>query len=119
MADLRARGRAMRSDVDGCVTEFEVTGAGRPVVLLHGFPDSGNLWRHQVPLLAVAGYQLIVPDLRGYGHSDKPADIASYGLLQLAGDVIGTLDLLGIDHADVVGHDWGAALAWVLATLKP
>jgi pimeloyl-ACP methyl ester carboxylesterase len=109
----------MRSEVDGCVTEFEVVGAGRPVVLLHGFPDSGNLWRHQVPVLAVAGYQLIVPDLRGYGHSDKPADVESYGLLQLAGDVIGILDLLGIDRAHVVGHDWGAALAWVLATLKP
>jgi pimeloyl-ACP methyl ester carboxylesterase len=109
----------MRSEVGGCATEFEVTGAGRPVVLLHGFPDSGNLWRHQVPALAVAGYQLIVPDLRGYGHSDKPSDVEAYGLLHLAGDVIGILDLLGIERAHVVGHDWGAALAWVLATLQP
>ncbi len=69
----------MRSVVDGCATEFEVSGAGRPVVLLHGFPDSGNLWRHQVPVLSVNGYQLIVPDLRGYGHSGKPADVESYG----------------------------------------
>jgi pimeloyl-ACP methyl ester carboxylesterase len=109
----------MRSEVGGYATEFEVTGAGRPVLLLHGFPDSGNLWRHQVPALAVAGYQLIVPDLRGYGHSAKPAEVESYGLLQLAGDVIGILDLLGIDRAHVVGHDWGAALSWVLATLRP
>jgi pimeloyl-ACP methyl ester carboxylesterase len=109
----------MRSVVGDCATEFEVTGAGKPVVLLHGFPDSGNLWRHQVPALSVAGYQLIVPDLRGYGHSDKPADVESYGLLQLAGDVIGVLDLLGIERAHVVGHDWGAALAWLLATLQP
>jgi pimeloyl-ACP methyl ester carboxylesterase len=109
----------MRSEVNGCATEFEVTGAGRPVVLLHGFPDSGNLWRHQVPQLSVNGYQLIVPDLRGYGHSDKPADIESYGLLQIAQDVTGILDQLGIDRAHVVGHDWGAALSWVLAVLQP
>jgi pimeloyl-ACP methyl ester carboxylesterase len=109
----------MRSEVEGCGTEFEVTGAGRPVVLLHGFPDSGNLWRHQVPALSVSGYQLIVPDLRGYGHSSKPAEVESYGLLHLATDVIGILDLLGIDRAHIVGHDWGAALSWVLATLQP
>ncbi|HEY2595721.1 MAG TPA: alpha/beta hydrolase, partial [Chloroflexota bacterium] len=109
----------MRSEVDGCATEFEVTGAGRPVLLLHGFPDSGNLWRHQVPQLSVAGFQLIVPDLRGYGHSAKPTDVESYGLLQIARDVIGVLDQLGIDRAHFVGHDWGAALSWVLATLSP
>lgn len=109
----------MRSEVNGCATEFEVTGAGRPVVLLHGFPDSGNLWRHQVPQLSVAGYQLIVPDLRGYGHSAKPADVESYGLLQVAQDVIAILDQLGIDRAHVVGHDWGGALSWVLALLNP
>jgi pimeloyl-ACP methyl ester carboxylesterase len=109
----------MRSVVGDWATEFEVTAAGRPVVLLHGFPDSGNLWRHQVPALAVAGYQLIVPDLRGYGHSSKPADVDAYGLLQLAGDVIGILDVLGIERAHIVGHDWGAALSWVLATLQP
>jgi pimeloyl-ACP methyl ester carboxylesterase len=109
----------MRSVVGDSATEFEVTGAGRPVVLLHGFPDSGNLWRHQVPALAVAGYQLIVPDLRGYGHSSKPAEVDAYGLLHLAGDVIGMLDMLGVERAHIVGHDWGAALSWVLATLQP
>jgi pimeloyl-ACP methyl ester carboxylesterase len=109
----------MRSEVDGLSTEFEVTGAGRPVVLLHGFPDSGNLWRHQVPQLSVAGYQLIVPDLRGYGHSAKPTEIEAYGLLQIARDVTGILDQLGIDRAHIVGHDWGAALSWVLAILQP
>jgi pimeloyl-ACP methyl ester carboxylesterase len=109
----------MESVVGGYATEFEVTGAGQPVLLLHGFPDSGNLWRHQVPVLAVAGYQLIVPDLRGYGHSAKPADVDAYGLLHLAGDVIGILDQLGIDRAHVVGHDWGAALSWLLAAFQP
>jgi pimeloyl-ACP methyl ester carboxylesterase len=109
----------MESVVGGWATEFEVTGAGKPVVLLHGFPDSGNLWRHQVPVLSVAGYQLIVPDLRGYGHSAKPPEVAAYSILEIAGDVIGILDQLGIDRAHVVGHDWGAALSWVLATLNP
>src|SRR5580693_323592 len=109
----------MESVVGGYATEFEVTGTGRPVLLLHGFPDSGNLWRHQVPVLSVGGFQLIVPDLRGYGHSAKPADVESYGLLQIARDVIGVLDQLGVDRAHVVGHDWGAALSWLLAVLQP
>ena len=61
-----------RVDVNGVGIEYQVTGQGRPVVLLHGFPDSGRLWRHQVTALAEAGFQVIVPDLRGYGHSDKP-----------------------------------------------
>ena len=109
----------MRAQVNGYATEFEVTGAGRPVVLLHGFPDSGNLWRHQVPALSVAGYRLIVPDLRGYGHSAKPADPQAYGLLQVAQDVTAILDQLGIDRAHIVGHDWGGALSWVLALVHP
>src|SRR5215475_7803952 len=108
-----------RAEADGVGIEYEVTGQGRPVVLLHGFPDSGRLWRHQVPALANAGFQVIVPDLRGYGKSDKPAAVEAYSLLSLAGDVLAVLDSLGIDRAHVVGHDWGAALAWGLASLAP
>src|SRR5215467_5639407 len=108
-----------RVDVDGVGIEYEVTGEGRPVVLLHGFPDSGRLWRHQVPALANAGFQVIVPDLRGYGKSDKPEAVEAYSLLSLAGDVLAVLDSLGIDRAHVVGHDWGAAVAWGLAALAP
>ncbi len=109
----------MRVDVDGVGIEFGVTGAGRPVVLLHGFPDSGRLWRNQVPALAGAGLQVIVPDLRGYGDSDKPAEVDAYALPFLAGDVLAVLDHLGIERAHVVGHDWGAALAWGIASLAP
>jgi pimeloyl-ACP methyl ester carboxylesterase len=87
----------VRVDVDGVGIEYEVTGEGRPVVLLHGFPDSGRLWRHQVPALAQAGFKVIVPDLRGYGRSDKPAEVPAYALSALAADVL--------------------AVAWVLATL--
>jgi pimeloyl-ACP methyl ester carboxylesterase len=105
--------------VNGVGIEFEVTGEGRPVVLLHGFPDSGRLWRHQVPALADAGFQVIVPDLRGYGGSDQPEEVEAYSIPFLAGDVLGILDQLGVDKAHVVGHDWGAALAWVMGSLVP
>jgi len=108
-----------RVDVSGVGIEYEVTGQGRPVVLLHGFPDSGRLWRHQVPALAGAGFQVIVPDLRGYGRSDKPEDVEAYSMMFLAGDVLAVLADLGIARAHVVGHDWGAALAWGLASLAP
>ena len=100
-----------RADVNGIGIEYQVTGQGRPVVLLHGFPDSGRLWRHQVPALAGAGFQVIVPDLRGYGRSDKPEAVEAYSMTRLAGDVMAILADLGIGRADIVGHDWGAGLA--------
>jgi len=108
-----------RVDVDGVGIEYQVIGQGRPAVLLHGFPDSGRLWRHQVPALAGAGFQVIVPDLRGYGRSGKPEAVDAYSLPLLAGDVLAILNDLGIARAHLVGHDWGAALAWTLATLAP
>ena len=109
----------MRVDSGGVGIEVEVTGEGPPVVLLHGFPDTGRLWRHQVPALVDAGFQVIVPDQRGYGRSDKPAEVDAYGILPLGGDVLAVLDQLGIERAHVVGHDWGAAVAWVVATVAP
>ena len=109
----------MRADSTGVGIEYEVTGEGSPVVLLHGFPDSGRLWRHQVPALADAGFKVIVPDMRGYGASDKPPDVASYNMLFLASDVGAVLDHAGEPRAHVVGHDWGAAVAWVLAAVAP
>jgi pimeloyl-ACP methyl ester carboxylesterase len=109
----------MRSVANGVGIEFDVTGSGRPVVLLHGFPDSARLWRNQVPALAGAGFQVIVPDLRGYGRSDKPAEVEAYAMPLLAMDVLGVLDAVGAERAHVVGHDWGAALAWVLAAIAP
>ncbi len=90
-------------------------GDGPAVVLLHGFPDSHSLWRHQVPVLVDAGYRVIAPDLRGFGDSSKPEGIDEYGILNIAGDVMGILDSLGVQRAHVVGHDWGAALAWAMA----
>ena len=67
----------MRAETGEAGIEYDVTGEGRPVILLHGFPDSGRLWRNQVPVLTDAGFQVIVPDLRGYGRSDKPGTVDS------------------------------------------
>ncbi|MEU2490971.1 alpha/beta fold hydrolase [Streptomyces sp. NPDC007883] len=94
-----------RVDVDGVGIEYDVTGQGPPVVLLHGFPDSGRVWRHQVPALAAAGYRVIVPDLRGYGRTDKPAAVAAYGIQILVRDVLAVLSDAGADRAHVVGHE--------------
>jgi pimeloyl-ACP methyl ester carboxylesterase len=107
----------VRVDVGGVGIEYEVSGEGRPVVLLHGFPDSGRLWRHQVPALVDAGFRVIVPDLRGYGRSDKPDAVEAYAMVALAGDVVAVMDDAGAERAHLVGHDWGAALAWGLAAL--
>ena len=109
----------MRVDAGGVGIEYEVTGEGRPVVLLHGFPDSGRLWRHQVPALAEAGFRVIVPDLRGYGRSDKPREVDAYAMQALVGDVVAVLHDAGAPKAHVVGHDWGAALAWAFAAFVP
>lgn len=109
----------MRIDNGGVEVEFEVAGHGRPVVLLHGFPDTGRMWRYQVEVLAASGFQVVVPDLRGYGGSGKPDAVEDYSVLLLAGDVLAILDHLGIERAHLVGHDWGAALAWAMASLVP
>jgi pimeloyl-ACP methyl ester carboxylesterase len=111
----------MRAVVNGVGIEFDVTGPDRgpAVMLLHGFPDTGRLWRHQVPALAEAGFRVVVPDLRGYGRSDQPADVGAYAFPHLVADVLGVLDHLGIDRAHLVGHDWGAALGWVIAAVAP
>jgi pimeloyl-ACP methyl ester carboxylesterase len=109
----------VRVDVDGVGIEYEVTGEGRPVVLLHGFPDSGRLWRHQVPVLAEAGFKVIVPDLRGYGRSDKPTDVGAYALHRLVADVSAVIGAAGVERAHVVGHDWGASVAWATALMAP
>jgi len=89
-------------------------GSGPAVVLLHGFPGIGYSWRHQIPALATAGYQVIAPDQRGYGWSDQPEGVAAYSMRALVGDVIALLDHDGLDDAVIVGHDWGALIApWV------
>jgi pimeloyl-ACP methyl ester carboxylesterase len=107
----------VRVDIGGVDIEYEVIGEGRPVVLLHGFPDSGRLWRHQAPALAEAGFKVVVPDLRGYGRSDKPEDVDAYTMDLLVGDVLTVMGAAGVDRAHVVGHDWGAGVAWATALM--
>ncbi len=109
----------MRIDSSGVTLDVQVEGEGRPVVLLHGFPDTKRLWSKQVPALVDAGFQVIVPDQRGYGASDKPAEVEAYSIPFLAIDVTAILDHLGNERAHVVGHDWGAAVAWATAAFAP
>jgi pimeloyl-ACP methyl ester carboxylesterase len=92
---------------------------GPVVLLLHGFPECWYSWRHQLGALATAGYHAIAPDQRGYGESTAPAEIDAYTVLHLVGDALGVLDAVGAQCATVVGHDWGAPVAWHTALLRP
>jgi epoxide hydrolase 4 len=93
--------------------------SGEPVVLLHGFPEFWYGWHHQIPYLAERGFRVIVPDQRGYNLSDKPEGIDSYRLNTLATDVKALAEALGYEQINLVGHDWGAAVSWWVATLYP
>jgi epoxide hydrolase 4 len=92
---------------------------GPSVVLLHGFPEFHYGWRKQIPALVGAGFRVIVPDQRGYNLSDKPCGAAAYDVNTLAKDVVGLFDHFGIQKARLVGHDWGAAVAWTVALNHP
>ncbi|PYR33723.1 MAG: epoxide hydrolase [Acidobacteria bacterium] len=94
-------------------------GEGPLVVLCHGFPESWYSWRHQIPALADAGFHVVAPDERGYGQTDRPEPIEKYSMLHLTGDIVGLLDALGEETAVIVGHDWGAPLAWNCALMRP
>ncbi len=92
---------------------------GVPVLLLHGWPELARSWKHQIAALAEAGYQVIAPDLRGFGHSDAPKDPSVYGIDILLADMTGLLDALGVKKAIWVGHDWGGFISWPAALLVP
>lgn len=109
----------MRIDLNGIGINVSDTGQGQAVLLLHGWPDTHTLWRHQITALTEAGYRTIAPDLRGFGDSDKPSAVEDYGIVQMIGDLIGLLDHLRVPKAHVVGHDWGGAIGSVLASMVP
>ncbi|MBN2147885.1 MAG: alpha/beta hydrolase [Anaerolineales bacterium] len=92
---------------------------GPLVILLHGFPEFWYGWRRQIPALARAGFQVWAPDQRGYNLSDKPPGVENYHVSTLAADVIGLLDAAGRENCFLVGHDWGAAVAWETAIRYP
>jgi pimeloyl-ACP methyl ester carboxylesterase len=110
---------AQLAGADGTSLYVEEQGEGVPVLLLHGFPDSARLWRNQVPALVAGGFRVIAPDLRGFGRSGRPEEVAAYALPHSVADVTAILDQLGIDTAHVVGHDWGAAVAWLTGMVRP
>ena len=107
--------------VAGAGVELAVLDEGRgpPVLLIHGFPDSSRLWRHQVPALVGAGLRVVAPDPRGFGESDRPEAVEEYAIGRSMADMVALLDGLGVERARVVGHDWGAVVAWALAASAP
>lgn len=110
--------RVRVGEVEIAVTDHGASDA-EAVLMIHGFPDSARLWRNQVPAVVDAGYRAIAPDVRGFGRSDKPEDVSAYQLSVLAADMVAVLDNAGVEAAHVVGHDWGAAIAWYLAIASP
>lgn len=111
----------MRVTANGVDLHVEVHGeqGGDPVLLIHGWPDTADVWRNQVPVLTEAGYQVITPDLRGFGRSSRPDDVKSYRVTNSAADMGAVLDAVGAPTAHVVGHDWGSAVAWATAMFRP
>ncbi|OKI05864.1 alpha/beta hydrolase [Kitasatospora xanthocidica] len=105
--------------VNGVRLHYAEQGEGPLVLLLHGFPESWYSWRHQFAPLAEAGYRVVAPDQRGYARSEQPERIDAYTLLHLVGDVTALIAALGEEKAVVVGHDWGAPVAWAAAALRP
>jgi pimeloyl-ACP methyl ester carboxylesterase len=106
-------------ETNGIRLNIAEQGEGPPVLLCHGFPESWYSWRHQIDALAAAGFRAIAPDMRGYGKSDAPQAIDQYTIFHLVGDLVGLLDALEIPSAVIVGHDWGATIAWQAARLRP
>ena len=92
---------------------------GRPLWLLHGFPECWHSWRQQIPVLAQAGYRVHVPEMRGYGQSSAPQAVEAYDVQTLSGDILAAMDALGQERACIIAHDWGAPVAWNLALIAP
>ncbi|HET7397425.1 MAG TPA: alpha/beta fold hydrolase, partial [Intrasporangium sp.] len=115
------RGRMSTYERNGMT--FDVTDSGpadgTPVVLLHGFPTDRTSWRHVEPLLHEAGQRTYAPDQRGYSPGARPGGRTAYRMEQLVADVIALVDATGHEQVHLVGHDWGAAVAWLLAGNHP
>ncbi|MFD7638885.1 alpha/beta fold hydrolase, partial [Streptomyces sp. NPDC059873] len=106
-------------DVPGGRIHLVEQGTGPLVLLIHGFPESWYSWRHQLPVLAAAGFRAVAVDVRGYGRSSKPHDIEAYRMLAHVADNVGVVRALGEETAVVVGHDWGSTIAANTALLRP
>lgn len=108
-----------RVRVNGVELNVVVAGEGPDVLLVHGFPDSSEVWRKQIPVLVEAGYRVIAPDLRGCGDSEVPPAVADYRIERLVADLVALLDALGVATVKLVAHDWGAVIGWHLAMEHP
>ena len=106
-------------ETNGVKLRIAEMGEGPLVLLVHGWPESWYSWRHQIKALADAGYHVVAPDMRGYGGSDKPANIEDYNIRELSADLVGLLDAMGAKTATLVGHDWGAIVSWNSMLLHP
>lgn len=106
-------------EVNGIRLHLAEQGQGPLVLLCHGWPELWYSWRQQMQALAAAGYHAVAPDMRGYGDSAAPKEIDAYTLLHLVGDMVGLVATLGESKAVIVGHDWGANVAWTAAQLRP
>ena len=116
---LRRMTQFRQIQTNGISMRIACAGEGPLVLLCHGFPESWYSWRHQLPALAAAGYHAVAPDMRGYGGTDAPEPIEAYDIFHLTGDMVGLLDALGEEQAVIVGHDWGAVVAWDAALFRP
>lgn len=105
--------------VNGLEMHVLLAGTGRPLLLLHGFPDSSQLWCKLIPGLVAAGFRIIAPDQRGFGLTSMAARTRDYTIEQIAADAVALLDALGIERAALIGHDWGAIIGWRLAADHP
>jgi epoxide hydrolase 4 len=115
MAGWSERVVTLRTGVDLHLVE---AGEGRPVILLHGFPEFWYSWRAQIPALAAAGFHVVAPDLRGYNLSSRPSGIENYSIDALSDDVIALIEQFGGSVA-LVGHDWGGVIAWQVSRRSP
>lgn len=94
-------------------------GQGPLVILCHGWPELSYSWRHQIPAIAEAGFHVVAPDMRGFGQTAAPADIEAYSIFDHVGDMVALVDTLGAKQAVIIGHDWGAPVAWHSAMFRP
>ncbi|MDH4563215.1 alpha/beta hydrolase [Pseudomonas sp. BN411] len=105
--------------VNGIRMRVAIQGDGPVVLLCHGFPELWYAWRHQLDSLAAAGFRAVAPDMRGYGETDAPQAVEAYSRLHVVGDMVDLIRVLGERQAVIVGHDWGAMVAWAAALLRP
>ncbi len=108
-----------RVEVNGIGLALREQGAGPLVLLCHGWPELSLSWRHQLCALAEAGFRAVAPDMRGFGDSDAPAEAGAYTIFHTVGDMVALLAALGETQAVIVGHDWGAPVAWTAALMRP